>query len=315
MAVTRLFFKIPDAPSETSFTIDLAHALSLFHRRLHRQKQVYTVYGGIYQDSDNSQLEISTAPHYWVTKRSINRGFKAWKKQLHDTMSAVNEVSTTTSLATGKWSDFKVHLDGGAIANYLLPVDAAGQAYPSGEWNYSTVTRPRDDVDVQGDGSIYAAGPSDQFDLKICGEHSTSATDNYSRVSLIKSWLDSRPIPNHNSDNPDDNTNTPSDPITQMFLTGDADEDDKILDNINQENDIAPYDYDKLLGAAGTSGAGAELQMQCIISTANSGNGNSSTQSVPGFQALCGLVRLVVSGDNNGSSYLILDVESKGVGF
>jgi hypothetical protein len=318
MVVTRLYFEIP---ASGQYTLDIARELSKFHRRLIRQKQLFTIYGGIYQDSQNSNAYISTAPHYWVTKRSINRGFKAWKKQISE---AMNNVSDTDSspLRSGKWSDFKIHLDpqGTTGAPILEAKDASGVALPSGEWNYTTLTMPRPDIDVQGDGSTFASAASDQFEMCITGLHTTSGSGsglNYSRVGLIKSWLDSRPLPEEGSvDSPNDqDLVTFNDPLNAMFYTGDADEDEKIIETIQDENDTPPYDLDKLYGSAfatTSSAAGADLQMQCIVSP----DDNTGVAAVAGFQALCGLVRINVTGSvgSNGAA-LILDIESNGVSF
>jgi len=312
MVVTRLYFEIPEQTSTTSYTIDLASALSRHHRRLIRQKQLFTVYGGIYQDSNDSNAYISTAPHYWVTKRSINRTFKAWRKQLSDAMSE----SADTQLRTGKYSDFKVHLD--AVQNTgrsLHPLDAQGTALPAGEWNYATLTMPREDIEDSSE-TGWIAQSSDQFDLQIVGQHtSTGSGDqiNYSRVGIIKSWLDSRPIKDLNTDSPKENPNMINDPITRMFFTGDSDEDEKIIEAINTENDTAPYDLDKLYGSGSSStDHGANLQMQCVVSP----DTNSGVASIAGFQALCGLVRIVVTGSTGSSGAgIILDVESNGVAF
>jgi len=314
MAVTRLFFQIPQQSSTTSYTIDLSRELSKHHRTLIRQKQLFTVYGGIYQDSQGSNAYFSTAPHYWVTKRSINRSFKAWKKQLSDTMSAVNGTDNA-SLRTSKFNDFKVMLDDQTTSNYLPCRDAAGEPLPSGEWNYSTLTMPRPDMESNG---VYVQFASDQFSVMIVGDHvSTGSVNNgdlnYSRVGAIKSWLDSRPVPEANQDSPDDQPNLDTDPLTLMFRTGDADEDQQIIDVITDQNDMPPYDYDVLPGAHHSgSDHGENLQMQCIVSP----DSNSGIASVAGFQALCGLVRIEVTGSTGSSgASLILDVESNGVGF
>jgi hypothetical protein len=198
-------------------------------------------------------------------------------------------------------------------SGYLPAKDANGNNLPSGEWDYTTLTRPRPDVEAN-DGSFIALA-SDQFDLMICGDHASqgSANDgslNYSRVGLIKSWLDSRPLPTV-TDEPNDNTDMTSDPLTMMFNLGDSDEDEKIIEAINSENDTPPYDMDLLMGATGETGAGADLQMQCLVSP----DSNSGVASVAGFQAICGLIRIHTTGDNQGGASLILDVESNGVGF
>ena len=310
MVVTRLYFEIPTQSSDTEYTIDLAHELSKHHRRLVRQKQIFTVYGGIYQDSDNSNAYFSTAPHYWVTKRAINRGFANWRKQISAVMSNSGERS-------GKWSDFKVHLDNASTNTMLSAKDAQGTDLPSGEWNYTTLTRPRPEIEAN-DGSFIQL-ESDQFDLMITGPHLSQGTANdgslnYTRVSLIKSWLDSRPLPTDGStDSPNDQGDvTFSDPLNAMFYMGDADEDEKIIETIQDENDLPPYDLDLLYGAGTGTGNGASLQMQCIVSP----DDNTGVASVAGFQAICGLVRIVVTGSTgNSGAALILDVESNGVGF
>ena len=320
MVVTRLYFEIPDNQgSAQTYTIDLARELSKHHRRLVRQKQVFTVYGGMFQDVHGSNAYISTAPHYWVTKRAINRSFKAWKKQISEAMNNVADADTTSPLRTGKWSDFKVMLDTSTMSlassgssGLLMAKDANGNDLPTGEWDYTTLTMPRPDILNSGQ---YIALASDQFDLMICGSHASqgSANDgslNYSRVGMIQSWLDSRPLPT-TADVPDDNADMDTDPLTLMFRTGDSDEDEKIIDAINDENDTPPYDIDKLMGATGETGAGSDLQMQCIVCP----DTNSGVSLVPGFQAICGLIRISTTGDNQGGSALILDVESNGVGF
>ena len=234
-------------------------------------------------------------------------------------MNNVADAESQKPLRTGKWSDFKIYLDDNGATNLLSAKDASGADLPSGEWNYTTVTMPRPDIDVQGDGSTFGAAPSDQFELFIAGSHVSSGSGtslNYSRVGLIKSWLDSRPIPmalSNDVPNNQDRAILIADPLTKMFLTGDADEDEKIIEAINDENDFPPYDADKLFGASGLTGTNShDLQMQCIVSP----DSNTGVAAVAGFQALCGLLRIRITGDtgSNGAA-LILDVESNGVSF
>jgi len=320
MVVTRLYFEIPGQTSGTThYTIDLARELSKFHRRLVRQKQLFTVYGGLYQDATGSNAYIATAPHYWVTKRAINRGFKAWKKQISEAMTNVAD-SDSSPVRSGKWSDFKVHLSPSVSTDYLEAKDAALNDLPNGEWNYTTVTRPRPDNEFQ-DGQ-WSGQDSDQFEMHIVGPHEKTMQGNnrnYSRVGLIKSWLDSRPIPmdlpddDNDAGNPNNIPEQMIDPLYQMFLKGDTDEDVKIIESINTENDFPPYDSDLVWGNGVDSTNGqTNLQMQCIVSP----DDNTGVASVAGFQALCGLVRITITGNagENGAA-LILDVESNGVSF
>lgn len=325
MVVTRLYFGIPAQTSTTHYEIDLALELSKHHRRLIRQKQLFTVYGGLYQDQNGSNAYISTAPHYWVTKRSINRGFKAWKKQISEAMSNVAD-SGSSPVRSGKWSDFKIRLaphGDDDFDGYLHARDAANNLLPSGEWNYTTVTRPRPDIEAGTD--QYVSQDSDQFEMHICGPHESTTQGtkiNYSRVGLIKSWLDSRSIPESlpadgSTGNPENIPEQLNDPLYQMFLKGDADEDEKIVDAINTENDFPPYDTDLVWGNnTDSDNSRANLQLQCIASPDDSSAG---VATVAGFQSLCGLLRVTITGDNGSgesdASVLILDVESNGVAF
>ena len=72
MAISRLRFK---ADNNGTYYIDLWKALSIQERKLHRQKQICTVYGGFFVDSQGNRIDINTAPMTWVTKRAVNRGF------------------------------------------------------------------------------------------------------------------------------------------------------------------------------------------------------------------------------------------------
>ena len=65
-----------------TYYIDLFRDLSAHERRMIRQKQIAVVHGGVYKDTDGSIIKINTAPDNWVTKRAINRGFRAWKKMV-----------------------------------------------------------------------------------------------------------------------------------------------------------------------------------------------------------------------------------------
>lgn len=312
MAVTRLYFKIPASSSATTYTIDLARELSKHHRCLIRQKQMFTVYGGQFLETNNNNanLYISTAPNTWVTKRAVNRGFRAWKKQVSGVMTAKAD-----GLRTGSHSDFKVLLDSGTTSNYLKSLDASDTELPSGEWDYTTMTMPREDQ-AASDGS-YVTLPSDQFEVMICGPHTGSGnlkdgTGNIQRVGLIQSWINSRPVPQHNTDEPNTNPEMDGDPLHRMFAFGDADEDEKIVDAINDENDTPPYDLDVVLGATDSTGNGANLQMQCLASVDTS----IGSAQIIGFNAICGLLRIHVTGTvgANGGK-ILLDVESNGVGF
>lgn len=291
MAISRMRFR---ASNNGTYYIDLARALSIQERKLHRQKMIYTVYGGFFVDAQGNRCDINTAPMTWVSKRAVNRGFALWRKM---TAKTLQEAGATSK---AKYRDFHVLLDN-QMGSSLEPLDASGNslAATAGEWAYSVITSE----DPDGPGGT----TPDQFALQIVGPH-TGSDPNWTRVGLIQSWVNSRPTPQ--SFDPNDIPNT-GDPLVNLFDDGDA-MDDR-LSIINAEGDSAPYDEATMFGNAATSGASNNLQRQSVaVPTV----GTQPVAAVHGFQALCGLVQVVVGTDSSANAWeLVLDVETKGEAF
>jgi len=293
MAVSRLRFK--SSGTGTKY-IDLASALSIQERRLHRQKQIYTIYGGYYVDSNGSRIDLNVAPLTWVSKLAVNRAFKMWKKM---TAKTLQDASATSK---SRYRDFKVFLNNGAGSSPLKPLDAAGNNLYNNtpEWDYTTLT--------SGDPDGPGGTAPDQFELHIVGPNTAGAggPDAWARVGLIQSWFDSRPAPEESQP---DNIPNVSDPLMNLFDTGDVIDDRLTI--INSENDACPYDEDVAFGNAASYASQANLMRASTAFT------TSTNPVVPihGFQALCGLVQLEFAGDNPGDYEIVLDVETKGESF
>jgi hypothetical protein len=297
MAISRMRFK---ASNNGTYYIDLAKALSLQERKLHRQKQIYTVYGGFFVDNDGQRIDINTAPMTWVTKRAVNRGFAMWRKMTAKTL----EDAGATSKA--RYRDFKVFLDSGMGSGPLKPVDAHGNDIHSSavEWDYSTLTSD----DPYEDPATGVKVPADAYELKIVGPHAGSNPD-FTRVGLIQSWVDSRPPPQVNE--PRD---TPSvvDPLMNLFDAGDVIDDRLTI--INTENDGAPYDEETMFGNASATSTGQHNLQR--VSVARPTANTTLVAPIHGFQALCGLIQIKVGSDSAANDWeLVLDVETKGEKF
>jgi hypothetical protein len=294
MAVSRMRFK---GDNNGTYYIDLAKALSLQERKLHRQKMIYTVYGGFFVDSQGNRIDINTAPLTWVTKRAVNRGFAMWRKHQAKTLD-----ESGSSLKNYKYNDFKVYLNSGHGSSPLLPVDAASQSLGSGgNWDYATLISEDPDVGAQ-------PGDPTGFGLQIVGPHVGTNPD-WTRVGLVDSWVHSRSPPTQYE--PRDFPDT-ADPLMNLFDDGDAM--DERLNNMQDENDEPPYALEAMFGNASTT-AGGEHNLQ-RASVAKPTVGTTPVAPIHGFQALCGLVQIVVGSDSASNSWeLVLDVETKGEKF
>ena len=297
MAVSRMRFK---GTANGTFYIDLAKALSLQERRLHRQKNIYTVYGGYFVDSQGNRIDLNVAPNTWVTRRAVNRGFAMWRKMTAKTLQDAGASSKS------KYRDFKVFLNTSHGVAPLLPVDADGNnLYTSSgpEWDYSTLTT-EDPAEDPGTGIKL---PADSYELMIVGKHQGSDPD-WTRLSLVQSWVDSRPSPEADQPN---NIPDVTDPLMNLFDDGDVTDDRLTI--INNEGDAAPYDELTMFGNAQTNAASHNLMR---VSVARPTANTQLVAPVHGFEALCGLVELRVGDDTASNAWeLVLDVETKGVSF
>lgn len=302
MSVTRLVYEINTTGDHY---IDIARDLSIINRKLIRQKQIFTVMGGIMKDSGGADLAFKVAPHTWTTKLAINRGFKQWRKLQSQT------YKRTEGLTPPKYNDFKVWLDvTHNVGRTLTPVYSAGTPHALGEWNQSTMVQPKL-IDANGDGTLGFDANADVWDMHIVGAHTGSGTinteagesfySNLTRVGLIQSWYDSRSTPV--STQPNNTPGSRTDPLSNLFDV--EDDDSEMIAIIESENDQAPYAFDRVQGASN-----GEVQ---TVSFCDNSSGEPDIVTVPGFQAICGLVKITVASENN--LVLILDVKTEGESF
>ena len=288
MAVVRLAYKL----SEGANYIDLAHGLSLTERRLIHQKQVFTIMGGmIVDDTSSTLIKISTAPNNYYTRNAVTRGFRAWKKSRAKALEASGDDAQVA-----KYADFKVALDNGSTANYLRPFTAGSDQIDAGSWAYSTIQPEQ--------------GPAKS--LMIVGPGHTAA-----KYSLAQGWIETRSIPNAEPRSPDLNLDGTADVEVDFLATmfQDTTEDTERLNDIRTQGDNQPYPLGTLMTTQEpySSTSPNNLQLQFI---SHSGGLNEVNAAVPGFQALCGLIRIDVDNDAEvADPFLIIDVETKGWNF
>jgi len=293
MVATRLKYNL----DEGTHYLNLARDLSEYHRKLHRAKKVYTVYGGFIRNNQSASAKFNVAPLTWQSKSAINRTFKIWRRMISET------IQKNEGLQSGKWNDFQMLLDGfHGTANTAVARDSAGNTMSTGEWAYSELTQPKL-IDPDDDGGLEYDANADQWLVHIVGPHTGTPT-NFSKIGMIQSWSDSK-APIDLGGTPDNVVN-PLDPLSNMFNVDDDDDEKEAI--IMAEGDMPPYHPTIPYG----SGPGALAP----VSIADNGANASITpvgNQVHGFQALCGLVQVVVAG--NGTTELFIDVESEGESF
>ena len=293
-----------DAPG--TYYIDLAQSLSIHERKLHPQFREYKVMGGLIKDSNNdSVVRMNVAPYTWYTKNALRRG-----KRIFDRMINQRLGEATTKLNKSKYHDYKVYLNNNHdLSANKTPVDAAGNPYNLGEWQYSLYVS--EDVDWS-DATLAAAANrnADEFYGMIVGNAHAAGTgtgqDQWARISLVKSWLETRPEPT--ADPVVDGAAVNTDPLSNLFDETDAD--DEVIANLTSRQDEPPYDTDTCPGIEGGGGTQQNLQRVAMAATQT---GAGQISQLNGFSAVCGLVQVEITQSSAGQVELLIDVETKGV--
>ena len=211
------------ANTETSHYIDLARDISAINRRLYRQGRDYHVrkvtVTSINTPNGTGRISVSTLPNSWTVRGAWKRGFEHWNRQR-------KEAVKGSSIKPGSYNDFKVHLTNDSrTATLLEPKDNGGNDLLYGEWNYATLLSP--------DGTTSA----DAFELHMLGGHSGSAGSRVS-VGLVESFGTARTTVN--AIEPNTPSAADSDPLVNIFDDGTIV--DEIINQIEDENDVPPYD-------------------------------------------------------------------------
>lgn len=283
-----------------TYYIDLFKSLSAQERRLFRQGQVANVMGGLIKDSNNeSVVRINVAPDTWVTRTAWRRGKKMWDKHIKEATEGVD------GLLKPKYHDYKVFLNNVMGGGPVLPVDAAGNQIPSGEWTYSEYHS--EDIDwADPNLTTNPNRQADTFTAALVGEHVGSTSD-WVRIGLITSWIRSRAF---NNDFPQGNmpNTVDSDPLTNLF--DEADAADEVMLMLRTFNEEAPYDEDTHFGNGEPNSSHNNLQRVAMAATQT---GAGQIAALNGFSAICGLIEVhITQGVPAGEVELLLDVSTKG---
>jgi hypothetical protein len=224
--------------------IDLSQVASLINRRFYRQGlnwavagiKVVTAQPGPGQNLVGN-VSIEKLPNTWVMSNAWEKGMRTWNKMNRMALEESGSVRP-------KFLDFKIyadrdHHDLGFGAN-LLPYSYTGVAN-AGEWVTSKFHIPESSIPSGNtvEREIIATGPN------YPGLSTATGLD---AVSLIEGYAASRGLPNIADPNaPDDAADAfgPSSQnwITAVFSDGTM-QDDQVLEDMIEDNNIAPYPFE-----------------------------------------------------------------------
>jgi hypothetical protein len=292
-----------------TYYLDAAREMSKVMRRLVKQGQDFTIVGGLIKDSNNqSTVVFNTAPRSWATRTAWRRGLKLFNKMNNQRIKEGGYGAIKP-----KYHDYKVFLNPAHNAsNMMVTLDAAGNQVMNGEWVYSEYITE----DIEWDAASLtsqANRDADGFNAMLVGQQHVAGTggqDVWDRISLLKSWAETRPQPENEPDTVPFAAAT--DPLGNLFDESDAD--DEVISNLNTDNDEPPYNKALPYGAQYLGGPliGDNLQRQSFAAT-QSGAGSISPFS--GFKALCGLIQVDVNMASPGGANeveVLIDILPKG---
>jgi hypothetical protein len=234
---TRISFEFDGGSTEF---IDIAKALSIINRKFYRQGVYYYVNSVEIYNNETGVVDLHTLPDNWITKNAHQRGFKLFQKM----NSLTSEAGYTMR---PKYHDFKVYLsDLHRIAGSANPamhgINATYVTHQADDWEYSKFVSADDDGDANQE--------ADDFYVHMIGGHTGSA-DNWTSISLIKSYSESRATVDIESPN-DDNIQS-DDPLINVFDMSSEEQMNDLIDNLNTLNDNPPYDHNFYLGESTTN--------------------------------------------------------------
>lgn len=261
-AITTLQYFVPNG---TSY-IDLARDLSRVNRRLYRQGRNYAVQSITVvspsinmRSSDILSAGIYSMGNSYMVHEAWEFAFKEWMGQLRKYSRADQR---------GRWNDFKIYLDDTMEDGTILDVYASdGGAVSSGEWEYSKFVFDDD-------------GTEQELKCHMIGSSNLNDTNNESGIALIEEWADQRPGTQEEPAIPGSWSNT-----IWAKIKGTDELTDMVVENIETDNDLAPYHADDYFGGA-TNGDAAVLERIIGVSAVE------YSQTVPGFIAPCGLLKI-----------------------
>ena len=233
-APTQLRLSFEGSGNGTKF-IDIAKAASIINRKFIRQGVYFYVNSVELYNNEDAYVDLHVLPDNWITKNAHQRGFKLFQKMNALTNEAGFQMRP-------KYHDFKVfmsplHQSTGSMDPSLHGINGNPVQHTADDWEYSKFVSADDD----GDSNQQA----DDFYVHMIGGH-VGSTANWTSVSLIKSYSESRTTVQ--IDDPNDDNTVNDDPLVNVFDMSSEEQMNDLITNLQQDNDDPPYDYNFYIG-------------------------------------------------------------------
>ena len=254
------------APGGAQYTLDIFKDLSALNRKLFPQGRCAYIESIEVLSDAGAEItyEFKTAGNTWITQNSFVKSKAMWDEMQQLVLADNPSVS-------GTWHDYKIYLDAEHEANPSQVI--TGLQY--GEWNYSTFVLPEHTVDPATGQPL----PATEVNGLLLGNDTSTGR------GLVKAYAQSRA------------TVQPTSPAvnaslsTSFFslLTDSGSQEPELADVIEDENDEPPYPQANYVG--GVTNLGAPVTQSMAATSVSNPH-----VFARGFEAECGLVRVLVSG-------------------
>jgi len=284
----------------TTKFLDISQIACLLNRRFYRQGVNWAVSGMKFAFNRTAvggqplgTVTVSKLPDTWVMSNAWEKSFRVWQRMNNDALEEAESVRP-------RFLDYKIYADSahhiaGFDAN-LLPVAFASPQATPGEWESSKIVIP------QANGAFEGTVASSEF-IAVGGSWpGPSPATGKDAVSLIEGYASSRALPNIADPNlPDDLDDTsgtnPENWMSAVFNDG-TQQDQFVLDDMQQENNIAPYPFENDGANPDTmypNGANQLNGLQIHDFDQVTGTSIGGMTRIKGGMFPCGLVRFDIS--------------------
>lgn len=288
-AVRHLRYRLSTAAPgvEVSHFLDVMRDLSLVNRRLYRQgKHLFIKKISVTsRDTTNGLVSVAAAPTSWMVYAAWKKAFRLWN-QMREGHGGAPGSGLPTGVTPAKWADFKVYLSTDhRAATMPLPLDNGNNAVvvTNADWDYSRFISP--------DGTAGA----DEFTAHLLGPND-GAVGSFNSVGIVQGYEESRRTVQQDETSSEINTDS-----WMVNLFDDGTTLDEIADDLKEDGDFPPYQFNQYSGAATNMPKPIVQQLKAIVSSPE-----TPTVTLGAVQAPCGLLEIELQSDTENDLFDVI---------